>query len=95
MKRKESNVVMTVSKNIQGVKNTYRLIRAKEASSMYSYSLFVTTVYDGETDEEFCYGYAADRDTAILIANKIINGGVTACTLIDTIHDLLIEEAEK
>lgn len=91
MKRNESNVLMTVTNSIEGVENTYRLIRV----TTECYSLFLTSVFEGETDEEFCNNIGTDYKGALSILNKLVECGVTACTLNDTVHDLLSESAYK
>lgn len=90
MKRIESNVKMIKRCTFEGTTNTYRLIRTNDKY----YSLFLTTVFESETDEEFCPSFTADESKALKVFEMLCNGGVTACTLNDTVHDLMAEENE-
>lgn len=91
MKRNESNVIMTVTNDFQGVNNTYRLIKTGELN----YSLFLTSIFEGKADEEYCPNFAKNKEEAQLLLNRLVQGGVTACTLNDTVRDIHAELAEE
>lgn len=88
--RKESAVILMAQNCIDGVKNTYRLIRIEEDETYYS--LFLTTDFEGIKDEEYYHKLTTDKRIAQLLFHRIYEGGVTACTLHDVVKDLLSGE---
>ena len=82
MHREESCILMTKSHEESGMKNTYRLIQtASPSSPEWVYSVFLTTDFGGQTDEEFAYDIAREEAAARTIFKFLYENMVGACTL--------------
>ncbi len=92
MTRTNSTILMTVTRQKEALFCTYRLICTIDPFRGETvFSIFVSSIHEGMTDEEFVYDITREEEKAKILFSALSEGQVSACTMQDVLHDLLAE----